>query len=652
MCGIAGILNLADAPPVEKSSLERMIGMIRHRGPDGAGFYHKTDIGLAHARLSIIDIEGGAQPITNEDRTLWVVFNGEIFNYLELRHDLEQCGHCFTTDSDTEVIVHLFEEKGEKCVEDINGQFAIAIWDEKSRRLFLARDRMGIRPLFYTIHRGRFYFASEIKSIFAADTSIPREIDADVLKEIFTFWMPVERDTAFRGIRQLAAGHLAWVEGASGFQESEYWDIPIRSFLTSEKRTENEISEQFRELLLDSIRLQLHADVPVGAYLSGGLDSSAITSLIRNHTTNRLRTFSVTFEDKAYDESREQQEVVSYLDTDHAAVICATDEIASVFPDVIWHTETPLLRTAPAPLFLLSRLVRSSGYKVVLTGEGADEILGGYDIFKEAKIRAFIHRRPESVFRTLLLKRLYPYLPVSPTGSVASAAKFFDTSASPDEAFYAHCPRWKTSSWTCTFFHEELRSRAKRDPVAHLASVYGKKLEGLDYFSAAQYLETKTLLGNYLLSSQGDRMAMANSVEGRFPFLDHRVVGLACSIPVKLRMKVLNEKNILKKAMNGRLPSTILERKKQPYMAPDILSFSGKTGEECIEMYMSKQSLDDAGLFRTESVLQLLEKCRRNKRQGFRENMAFVGILSSQILYKKFVQDFGSYIISGFRGGL
>lgn len=640
MCGIAGILNLSDVPPVEKSSLERMIHMISHRGPDGVGFYQKGDVGLAHARLSIIDLEGGSQPISNEDNTLWVVFNGEIFNYRELRHDLEKRGHCFKTDTDTEVILHLFEEKGEACVDDLNGQFAIALWDEKTHRLFLARDRMGIRPLFYTTHRGRFYFASEIKSIFAADTSIPREINSEVVSEIFTLWMPADRSTIFRGIRQISPGHRAWVDSNSGLQESEYWDIPLHSFLDHPRRSEEELAEQFRDLLLDSIRLQLRADVPVGAYLSGGLDSSAITSLVRNHTTNRLRTFSVTFEDRAYDESRQQQEVVSYLDTDHSSVNCATDEIASVFPDVIWHTETPLLRTAPAPLFLLSRLVRENGYKVVLTGEGADEILGGYDIFKEAKIRAFIHRNPDSRIRPLLLKRLYPYLALSPTGSAAYAAQFFDTAASPEELFYAHRPRWKSSSWTRAFLREELRGGTVYDPIETLGSLYGGKLSGMDYFSAAQYLETKTLLGNYLLSSQGDRMAMANSIEGRFPFLDHRVVEMACTIPVKLRMKVLNEKNILKKAMAGRLPERIIARKKQPYMAPDILSFSGPAGQECIETYMSKQSLESAGLFRTESVVKLLEKCSRNKRQGFRENMAFVGIVSTQIIHKKFIEDF------------
>ncbi|GAM10593.1 asparagine synthetase [glutamine-hydrolyzing] 1 [Geobacter sp. OR-1] len=639
MCGIAGILNMKDASPVERSSLERMIAMLHHRGPDGTGYYLRPDIGLAHSRLSIIDIDGGAQPITNEDGSLWVVFNGEIFNYLELRTDLEKLGHRFSTNSDTEVIVHLFEEKGARCLDDLNGQFAIALWDGRRRKLLLARDRMGIRPLFYTIHDGRFYFGSEIKAIFAAESSIPREIDPVVLKEVFTFWMPGDRETIFKGIRQLAPGHYAWVD-TDGISESEYWDIPFTLLDKNIFRSEVDYAEEYRELLIDSIRLQLRADVPVGAYLSGGLDSSSITSLVRSHTSNRLKTFSVTFSDSTYDESSEQQEVVSFLDTDHASVNCISDEIASVFPDVVWHAETPLLRTAPAPLLLLSRLVRENGYKVVLTGEGADEILGGYDIFKEAKIRAFIHRDTSSSLRPLLLKRLYPYLALSPTESAAYATKFFDTGASPLDPFYSHRPRWKTTCWTHNFLRNEIADGSFSNPIDKIESRYGHKLSGLDFFSAAQYLEAKTLLGNYLLSSQGDRMAMANSVEGRFPFLDHRLVEYACQIPPGLRMKTLNEKNILKKAMAGRLPSGIICRKKQPYMAPDIASFSGKIGREHIECYLSKDAIINAGIFKPQAVRHLVEKCLRNQRQGFRENMAFVGILSTQILIEKFVNSF------------
>lgn len=562
MCGIAGYCNISSGNSPGQNALERMIYPVVHRGPDGYGFYVGDGVGLAHARLSIIDLEGGWQPIHNEDKSLWVIFNGEIFNYRELRKELEARGHRFYTNSDTEVIVHLYEEKQEKCLEDLNGQFAIALYDAGSRTLFLARDRMGIRPLFYTLHKGILYFASEIKSLFAADPSLPRGMNPDVLREIFTLWMPGGSETIFEGIHQLEAGHWARVSGATGIQTKEFWDMPFIASSSPEFHKKEDYAEKLRELLIDSVRLRLRADVPVGAYLSGGLDSSTITSLIHHYTDNPLKTFSVTFSDTVYDEQAEQRKMVDYLGTDHHAEHCTYEKIGESFPDVIWHTEVPILRTAPVPLYLLSSLVRKNNYKVVLTGEGADEILGGYDIFKEAKIRSFIKKDLASSLRPLLLKRLYPYLALSPTKSAEFAKEFFHTEASVDDLFYAHMPRWKTTGRTSAFFAEKLKWKNIDHVVEKIGAKFSGKLDGLDYFSRAQYLESKLLLGNYLLSSQGDRMAMAHSVEGRFPFLDHRLVEFSCTIPPNMKMKVLNEKNILKKAMVKLLPQSILQRKK------------------------------------------------------------------------------------------
>jgi len=642
MCGIAGIFHYGDQTPFDRRTLEKMIYPVTHRGPDGYGFFRNEQVGLAHARLSIIDLEGGWQPIHNEDKSLWIIFNGEIFNYRELRPELERRGHKFYTDSDTEVIIHLYEEKREKCLDELNGQFAIAIYDSRKKSLFLARDRMGIRPLFFTFHNQSLYFGSEIKSIFSGDPSIPREIDPRVLSEIFTFWMPGGNETVFSGIKQLGPGHWATIDRNGVFYEQEYWDVQFSRYSECQDgKTEKQLGHELRELLIDSVRLRLRADVPVGAYLSGGLDSSAITSLIHHYTENPLKTFSVTFSDKVFDEREEQFRVVDYLQTDHHTVDCTYERIALAFPDVVWHTETPVLRTAPTPLFLLSGLVRQNNYKVVLTGEGADEILGGYDIFKEAKIRAFIRQNLDSKFRPYLLKRLYPYLALSPTRSAEYAKKFFDTEIDVEsDLFHSHRPRWKTTLRTHVFLTDNMKNSLSSDPVDRLTARIGGKLEGLDSFSRAQYLETRLLLCNYLLSSQGDRMAMANSVEGRFPFLDHRVVEFACTIPPHCRMKVLREKHILKECMKDILPGSIVERKKQPYMAPDILSFFGQSTPEYLDHYMSEDLLKQAGFFKPAAVSQLMAKCRKRNRQGFRENMAFVGILSTQILYDKFVRDF------------
>lgn len=637
MCGIAGYYQFNNRQSNDRRTLERMIYPVMHRGPDGFGFFIGQTVGLAHARLSIVDLEGGWQPIANEDRTIWIIFNGEIFNYPELREGLLARGHTFSTHSDTEVILHLYEEKGKDCLADLNGQFAIAIYDSNKQSLFLARDRMGIRPLFYTLHNGSFYFASEIKSLFNADSALPREIAPRVLSEIFTFWSPAGAETIFTGVKQLLPGHCMEVTSIGVHEPLCYWSIPFCPD-ESGRRSEQDYAAELRELLIDSVRLRLRADVPVGAYLSGGLDSSAITSLVKHYTKNPLKTFSVTFADKVYDEAKEQNEMVDYLGTDHHQVACSYQDIAAVFPQVMWHTETPILRTAPAPLFLLSKLVRRNQYKVVLTGEGADEVLGGYDIFKEAKVRAFIHAQPESDLRPQLLKRLYPYLALSPTKSAEYARKFFATDADVSDLFYGHRPRWKTAAGTHVFMTDQILAQ-DRDPVQGLGYLQND-LQGLDFFNRAQYLECKVLMANYLLSSQGDRMAMANSVEGRFPFLDHRVVEFAGRIPTRYKMKALNEKNILKQAVADILPPGTVKRKKQPYMAPDILSFFGEAEPDYLDYYLSESQLTEAGMFKPKAVDKLLGKCRQKSKQGFKENMAFVGILSSQIVYDKMIKNF------------
>ncbi len=643
MCGIAGFFNIKAQRNTDLATLERMIYPLGHRGPDGYGFFQNDRIGLAHARLSIVDLEGGWQPIPNEDKTLWIIFNGEIFNYPELRKWLQDRGHQFRTQSDTEVIIHLYEEKKEHCVDDLNGQFAFAIYDSVKQSLFLARDRLGIRPLFYAHHNGCFSFGSEIKSLFSGDKTLPRKIDPFILHEIFSCWSATGSETIFSGIQQLDPGHWLHIDAGGNITDKRYWDIPFHDD-NFENTNEDELAEELRSLLIDAVRLRLRADVPVGAYLSGGLDSSTITSLIHHYTDNPLKTFSVTFADNVYDEREQQNEMVRFLNTDHHSIDCTYKTIADVFPDVVWHTETPILRTAPTPLYLLSGLVRKHDYKVVLTGEGADEILGGYDIFKEAKIRAFIASQPESSCRPLLLKKLYPYLALSPTRSAEFAKQFFATDISPaDELFFGHIPRWKTTSALKQFFSNSVKEHiagSKQNLTEKLTTLYGEQLQGLDYFSRTQYMESRLLLGNYLLSSQGDRMGMAHSVEGRYPFLDHRVVEFACRIPLKARMKGLNEKYLLKKSMEDILPPVIGKRKKQPYMAPDILSFFGDQTPEYVDHFLSEKEIREVGLFNPNAVIKLVNKCNKKSRQGFRENMALVGILSTQILHDRFIDNF------------
>lgn len=638
MCGIAGIFNLHEGRDISIDDLRGMAAIMEHRGPDGFGFYKDGRAGLAHARLSIIDLEGGWQPMHNEDRTVWITFNGEIFNYIELREELVSKGHRFYTESDTEVIVHLYEDHGTDCLKYLNGQFSFAVWDKKNDILFAARDRVGIRPFFYTLVDNAVLFASEVKALFT-DSRVERGIDPFALDQIFTFWMNVPPRTIFKGIKELPAGHYMVVRKGD-IKVERYWDPDFTPGYAD--RSEEEYAEELRELLIASTRVRLRADVSVGAYLSGGIDSSVITALIKKYTDNPLRTFSVAFHDEVYDESVYQKEMIEHLGTDHSVIRCSYSDIGEVFPDIVWHTETPILRTAPAPLYMLSKLVRDNGYKVVLTGEGSDEVLAGYDIFKEAKVRKFAGRFPDSKFRPLILKRLYPYLASSPTKSLQYSSAFFnaDTSGYPGE-YYSHIPRWNTTSKIKFFLSDAMKDELNGyRNINELSSLMSDEMPGYDYLSQAQYLEIKTLLSNYLLSSQGDRMAMGNSVEGRFPFLDHTVMEFCFKLPPNLRMQTLIEKYILKKSMADLLPSSITNRTKQPYMAPDSKSFFSGGAVDYVDEMFSKDTLKDYGMFDAEKTRRLFEKCRKGLAIGFKDNMAFVGILSTQLIYNRFINEF------------
>ncbi|HEU4654384.1 MAG TPA: asparagine synthase (glutamine-hydrolyzing) [Steroidobacteraceae bacterium] len=639
MCGLAGIFNLSDRAPPQRETLRAMIEALHHRGPDGYGFFSDSHCGLAHARLSIIDIAGGNQPIHNEESNVWVVFNGEIFNFIELRQDLERAGHRFTTHSDTEVIVHAYEQYGLNFVDHLNGQFAVALWDQAKRRLVLARDRTGIRPLFYTEANGSLIFGSEVKSLFAV-SGITRGMNLSAVGDVLTYWSALEPDTVFENIHSLPAGHMMIVE--KGRREiKKYWDWTFPTTQPTRDRSVVSYVEELRELLIDSVRLQLRADVPVGAYLSGGLDSSVIAALVKVYNNERLRTFSIAFEDAEFDESAFQDEMTRKLGTQHTRVVCKTRDIAAAFPRVIWHTETPIVRTAPTPLMLLSEAVRQHGYKVVLTGEGADEVFGGYDLFKEAKIRRFWSRFPQSKMRPRLLDRLYPYLKNSPAATRAMTDRFYaqGMDAVSDPCF-AHLPRWSTTHRSWQFLSKEARAElGEQDYVSRARTRLPSEVADFLPIGRDQYVEAHTLLSGYLLNSQSDRVAMANSIEGRFPFLDHRVIEFASRLPPSLKINGLNEKYLLKRAMQDLLPPSIAKRTKQPYRAPDSQSFFSD-GKSCdyVDDLLSEDRLRSAGYFDPLAVGKLVAKCRAGRAIGFSDNMAFVGILSTMLVDEMFIR--------------
>ena len=616
-----------------------MLGMIRHRGPDEFGIYLGGPIGLGNARLSIIDLSGGQQPICNEDGTLWIVFNGEIFNYVELRPELEALGHRFTTSSDTEVLLHMYEQYGPKCLDRLNGQFAFAVWDAQSESLFLARDRVGVRPLFYAVQDGRLVFGSEIKTVLASG-ALRAEVDAAVLEQVFTFWCPISPTTIFKGIVELPPGHYLEVQSGECRVQS-YWDVSFPRSTNWSARAAEDYEEELGALLIDAAKIRLRADVPVGAYLSGGLDSSIIASIIRNFTSNHLDTFSIAFDDKNFDESGWQVQMAKFLGTEHQVVRAKHTDIARVFPEVIWHTEVPILRTAPAPMFLLSKLVRESNYKVVLTGEGADEFLGGYDIFKEAKVRRFWAEQPESRFRPLLLQRLYPDIgKLGKTSGAMLTAFFREGLGDVDSPYYSHALRWRNGRRNTRFFSEEVKSRLNGSVTSALEPFIGPEFESWGPLQRAQYLEIKIFLSQYLLSSQGDRMGMANSIEGRFPFLDHRVVSFCNQLPPRLKLRALTEKFLLKQLGKRWLPSEIWQRPKRPYRAPIHRSFFNEDTPSYVPEVLSAAKIAEAGYFKPQAVSQLVQKIQQGANLGETDDMALAGIISTQLVHEQFVVNF------------
>ncbi len=648
MCGMAGIVSFsAAAPPPSRDALIRMAGALIHRGPDEQGLYRDERAGFAHARLSIIDIGGGRQPLADADGTAWIVFNGEIFNYVELRAELIALGRRFRTRSDTEVIVQAWLAWGEAAFERMKGQWAVALWEPAERHLVLSRDRTGICPLYLCEHGGRLLFASEVKAIFAGDPTVPRALDPAGLDQTFTLWTTVAPQGVFADISELAPGHTRiYRDGV--MRERCFWQPHFpehdgEGFAGSP----DEAVEMVREALDAAVSLRMvRSDVPVGSYLSGGLDSSLVAAMGRRFAGDRFQTFSLRFADAEYDETEYQRLMVRRTGSEHHELVVERRDIAAVFPAVIRHGERPILRTSPAPLFLLSRMVRESGIKVVLTGEGADEVFAGYDLFREAKVRRFWARQPDSAWRWRLIERLYPYLSRSPVQHQAMARQFFGHGlAGSAEPGFGHEPRWRTTAAIKRLFSAEMGARvAGEDAVSDL--IRGLPPEFMRWGSLAQdqYLETRTLLSGYLLSAQGDRMLMAHSVEGRFPFLDEEVMAVANALPAAHKLRVLDEKHVLKHVAEPIVPPEIVARKKQPYRAPNALCFFGAGAPDYVADLLSEASLRDATVFDPVPVARLAAKCRAQAENGDgdvsnSDNMALVGVLSTQLLHHQFVAN-------------
>ncbi|MBG6098202.1 asparagine synthase (glutamine-hydrolyzing) [Nocardioides luteus] len=626
--------------------MRRMLGSLAHRGPDGSGYYRDERVALGHTRLAIVDTAGGTQPMTGrscrENGQIWVTFNGEIFNHVELAAQLRDRGHVFDTRSDTEVIVHAWEEWGPGCFERFNGQWALAIWDRRTDSLVLSRDRFGVRPLFYTRVAGQLLFASEVKALYASP-DVPRELDPVGLDQVLTLWSAVAPRTVFRQISQVPPGSYLTVRDGHGRGvevEQRYW-APSFPPAGAEELTDLEANaEALRTTLMAATRLRFErSDVPVAAYLSGGIDSAVTAGAIASgrvvrSTSAPLHTFSLRFAEAEFDEGGFQTLMAERLGTVHHDVVVSERDIADVFPEVVRHAESPLLRTAPAPMFLLSRLVRDAGFKVVVTGEGADEVLGGYDIFREAKIRDLWLRDPAAA--EAAVEQLYPWMHRSPNQAPAFARSFFSRNLSSDDLAMSHRPRWDSTAVLASMLRPEVRVPAGGAADGVVAQMPAAAASW-DPVARAQWLEMTTLLPGYILASQGDRMLMGNSVEGRFPFLDPHVAELAGRVPAEHKIHGMDEKHLLKRAFADLVPEEILRRPKQPYRAPDAAAFFAGGTPDWVFDVTSGAALEAAGVFRPELVQRLLEKARRTQGRslGNTDNMRLVAVLSTQLLHSE-----------------
>ncbi|MGH7856780.1 MAG: asparagine synthase (glutamine-hydrolyzing), partial [Candidatus Binatia bacterium] len=555
MCGIAGKLNLDPAEPVAAETVRAMCAALRHRGPDDDGFLFDGPVGMGMRRLSIIDLSTGRQPIRNEDGSVWVVYNGEIYNFPELRRSLEAAGHRFYTATDTEVIVHLYEEHGEDFVERLAGMFAIALWDRRERKLILARDRLGIKPLYYHLDGRRLLFGSEIKAILEDD--VDRDLDLQALHDYLSLnYVPGPR-SIFRSIRKLPPAHLL-VCAAGRVRLRRYWEL--RCSTENAGRPVESLCEELHDLLEDTVRGHLLSDVPVGVFLSGGLDSGSLVALASRVTNGPVRTFSIGFDDPSYDELAEARAVVRKFGTDHHEMIVRPDAV-TLLPALVRAFDEPFADSSAIPVYCVSRLAREH-VKVVLSGEGGDEVFGGYETYAAYKIAA-LYRRLPSLLATQLIPFLVRQLPVSHRRvSFDYKAKRFVEKAllPPVDGHFG----WKV------IFSEDAKAalyaggpNGFESPIGAWREAYAR-CGSPEPLTRLQHVDLEIYLPDDILV-KADRMSMASSLEARVPYLDHRVVEFAASLPASLKVHGLTKKYLLRRTMAPHLPKRIVNGRKRGF---------------------------------------------------------------------------------------
>jgi asparagine synthase (glutamine-hydrolysing) len=603
MCGICGIAIPKNVERrIDTSLLLRMRDVLTHRGPDEADVYINDSIGLGHRRLSIVDLSGGKQPMTNEDGSVWITFNGEIYNHKDLRPDLEASGHRYSSASDTETIIHLYEEEGIRAAEKLRGMFAFAIWDQNNHKLALTRDRLGIKPLYYYLtDDGVLYFASEIKSLLEAQAVRP-ELNYRMLGEYLANRFTCGEETLFNGVKRLLPGHtLVWRDGH--IEISQYWDI---SFKKAEPTLrDDEYIEQFEERFEEAVRLRLMADVPLGAFLSGGIDSSAIVAAMSKLMSEPVKTFSVGFAEREANELEYARAIARAFKTDHHEVIVSPEQFFAALPALIYQEDEPIAHPSSLPLYFVSELARQH-VKVVLTGEGSDELLAGYGkyrttIFNLALGRVYHRLTPHTIQH--LIKRAITKVP-SASIKRKLARTFLNLKPELDDIYFDNFSVF-SRQYQQSLFSSEAQEHIGQDDPYQKALQYADNSDAEALLDRLLAIDLKTYLHELLMKQ--DQMSMAASIESRVPFLDHKLVEFAASLPVRMKLRGLTTKYILRQAMRDRLPKEILSRKKMGFPVPVGAWLRGKFRYILDEYVLHPRALE-RGIFNPDIVRNLVAR--------------------------------------------
>jgi len=625
MCGICGVFDF-EGDPVSRELLERMNAEIRHRGPDGDGFFVNGPVGLANRRLSIIDLTGGWQPQTNEDGRIQVVFNGEIYNFIELREELEQKGHHFKTRSDTEVIAHGYEEWGDDCTKRFNGIFAFALWDSNRRRLLLARDHLGVKPLYYVRLGNRLLFGSEIKTLLV-DPSCPREVDLDALSQLFTLrYVPSPR-TLFRDIQKLPPAHRMIVEN-SGIKVERFWDKKpqIRS-----QWSEPALIEEYQELVEDAVRLQMRSDVPVGLFLSSGIDSGTLLAIMSKLTGQAVRTFTIGFEDgERTNETDAARQLAKMFASDHSEMVLGAQDYAKYYERYLWDIEEPVGNETAAAFYFVS-WITSRKVKVALTGQGADEPWAGYDRHWGMKISQAYSRLPQFLTKGVLSKFGERFVKNEKRKRALSTLYERDSLTRMISIYSFYSPGMK-----CRLFQPWVKERVSTNGIEAKQALQQlfSDVQDQDALTQILYMDTRTNLPDDLLMV-GDKTSMANSLEARVPFLDYRLVEFIETLPPNLKIKGRQAKYLHKKAVEKWLPKEIVHRKKKGFANPidrwlrtSMRSFIG----DCL----LSESAAVNRYFSRDFIRELVEKHEGGQEQHMRHIYL---LLSFELWHQKFISQ-------------